>query len=127
MKICQQNLLHAKELQKQAYNKDVKLCNYALGEKVWLNSQYIKTKQNQKLEAKFFRSFQVFHLVSKQTYKLKLTTKWRIHVIFYVLLLEQDITKIKQVDKYLELELNGSKDKKYEIEEFRNIPYITRL
>ena len=28
--------------------------------KVWLNSKYIKTKQNRKLETKFFEFFQVF-------------------------------------------------------------------
>ena len=57
MNIYQQNLLHIQELQKRAYDKGVKPQSYAPGEKVWLNSKYIKTKQNQKLEAKFFWSF----------------------------------------------------------------------
>ena len=55
--ICQQNLLHAQELQKRAYDKGIKPQSYAPGEKVWLNNKYIKTKQNQKLEAKFFGPF----------------------------------------------------------------------
>ena len=70
--VCQENLHHAQELQKQAHNKRVKPRGYASGEKAWLNSKYIKTKRNQKLEAKFYRLFWVLHLVRKQAYKLKL-------------------------------------------------------
>ena len=65
MNICQQNLLHAQELQKKAHDKGVKPQSYAPGEKVWLNSKYIKTKQNRKLKAKFFGFFQILHLVGK--------------------------------------------------------------
>ena len=43
--ICRKNLHHAQKLQKQAQNKGVKPWSYALGDKVWLNSKYIKTKQ----------------------------------------------------------------------------------
>ena len=46
MNICQQNLLHAQKLQKKAHNKGMKPRSYAPEEKVWLNSKYIKTKQN---------------------------------------------------------------------------------
>ena len=63
MEICQQNLLHAQELQKKAHDKGVKPQSYAPGEKVWFNSKYIKTKQNRKLEAKFFGLFQILHPV----------------------------------------------------------------
>ncbi len=75
--VCRENLQHAQELQ-----------SYAPGEKVWLNSKYIKTKQNRKLEAKFFGPFRVLHSVRKQAYKLELPKKWKIHVIFHVSLLE---------------------------------------
>lgn len=44
--IYQQNLLHFLKLQKQAHNKSWKPCTYASGEKIWLNSKYIKTNQN---------------------------------------------------------------------------------
>ena len=75
MTVCRENLYHAQELQKQAHNKGVKPRSYAPGDKVWLNSKYIKTKRNWKLEAKFFRPFQVLHPVGKQAYKLELP-KW---------------------------------------------------
>ena len=75
IEICQQNLLHAQKLQKRAHDKGVKPRSYAPGEKVWLNSKYIKTNQNQKLEDKFFGSFRIYHLVGKQAYKLDLPTK----------------------------------------------------
>ena len=66
MIVCRENLYHTQELQKRAHNKSVKPRSYAPGNKVWLNSKYIKTKRNQKLEAKFFGSFRVFHPVGKQ-------------------------------------------------------------
>ena len=47
------NLYHAQNFQKQAHDKGVKPRSYALDERVWLNSKYIKTKRNRKLEAKF--------------------------------------------------------------------------
>ena len=65
MIIYWKNLHHAQKLQKRAYNKGVKPRSYASGNKVWLNSKYIKTKQNRKLEAKFFGPFQVLHPVGK--------------------------------------------------------------
>ena len=72
MIICQQNLLHA---QKRVYDKVVKPRSYAPGDEVWLNSNYIKTKRNRKLEAKFFSPFRVLHPVGKQAYKLELPMK----------------------------------------------------
>ena len=47
----------------------------------------------------FFRSFQVFHIIWKQTYKLKLLTKLMIDDLFHISLLEQNITNKRQVDK----------------------------
>lgn len=72
--ICQQNLLHTQKFQKQTYDKNKKLCNYTPSENFWLNNKYIKTKQNQKLERKFFDLFRVFHLMGKQFYKPELYT-----------------------------------------------------
>ena len=46
MAIYRENLQHAQELQKRAHNKGIKPRSYAPGEKVWLNSKYIKIKRN---------------------------------------------------------------------------------
>ncbi len=89
MTIYGENLYHAQKLQKQYHNKATKPRSYIPGDKVWLNSKYIKTKnRNCKLEVKFFESFRVLYPVGKQAYKLELLKKWRIYDIFYVLLLE---------------------------------------
>ena len=93
MVIYCKNLHHAQELQKQAHNKGVKPWSYVPGKKVWLNSKFIKTKQNRKLEAKFFGPFRVLHPVGKQAYELELPKKWRMHDVFHVSLLEKDIPK----------------------------------
>ena len=114
MTICQKNFYHAQELQKQAHNKSIKPKSYAPGDKVWLNSKYSKTKQNQKLEAKFFGPFQVLYLVGKQAYKLKLPKKWRIHNIFHMSLLEQVTTKKERVEKVPELDA-GDNSEEYEV------------
>ena len=42
--ICQKNLQQAQNLQKRAHDKSTKPKSYVLGDKVWLNSKYIKTK-----------------------------------------------------------------------------------
>ena len=94
-----ENLQHAQELQKQAHNKGTKPRSYTSSEKVWLNSKYIKTKCNRKLEVKFFGPFRVLHLVGSQAYKLELPKQWRIHDVFHVSLLEQDIIRKGRVDK----------------------------
>ena len=57
MAVCQQNLHHAQELQKQAHDKGVKPQSYASGDKVWLSSKHLRTKWNRKLEAKFLGLF----------------------------------------------------------------------
>ena len=75
MIVCRENLHHAQELRKRGHNKGVKPRSYAPGNKVWLNSKYIKTKRNRKLEAKFFGPFRVLHPVGKQAYKLELPKK----------------------------------------------------
>ncbi len=75
MAVCRENFQYAQELQKQYHNKYAKPRSYALGDKVWLNSKYIKTKRNWKLEAKFFGPFRVLHPVGKQAYKIELPKK----------------------------------------------------
>ena len=75
MIVCRENLHHAQELQKRGHNKEVNPRSYAPGDKVWLNSKYIKTKRNRKLEAKFFGPFRILHPIGKQVYKLELPKK----------------------------------------------------
>ena len=66
MFVCWEKLYHAQELQKRAHNKVVKPRSYAPGDKIWLNSKYIKTKRNCMLETIFFGPFWVLHPVGKQ-------------------------------------------------------------
>ena len=115
MTVCQENINHTQELQKQTHNKGVKSKSYAPGDIIWLNNKYTKTKQNQKLKAKFFRSFWVLHLVGKQAYKLKLSKKCRSHNVFYMSLLEQDTTRKKQVEKIPESDADHN-SKEYKVE-----------
>ena len=117
--ICRENLYQAQELQKRAYNKGVKPQSYAPSEKVWLNSKFIKTKRNRKLEAKFFGPFQVLHSVGKQAYKLELPRNWRIHNIFHVSPLEHDTTRKGREFSVLEFE-PGDNDKEYKVEAIRD-------
>lgn len=72
MIVCRKNLHHAQKFQQQAHNKAVKPGSYVFGNKIWLDNKYIKTKHNQKLEAKFFELFRVLHPIGKQAYKLEL-------------------------------------------------------
>ena len=65
MAVCQQNLHHAQELQKQVHNKGVKPWSYAPDDKVWLSNKHLKTKRNRKLEAKFLDLFWVLYPVGK--------------------------------------------------------------
>ena len=129
MAACKENLQHAQKLQKRAHNKGTKPRSYASGEKIWLNSKYIKTKRNRKLEAKFFGPFRVLHPVGSQAYKLELPKRWRIHDIFHVSLLEQNITRKGRVDEkraeQLEFEA-GSNNEEYEVEDIRDSAVYAR-
>ena len=123
--IYQNNLQHAQDLQKRAQDKDTKPKSFTPGHKVWVNSKYIKIKRNQKLEAKFFRPFQVLHPLGKQPYKLKLPKNWRIYDVFYVLLLEQVTIKKGWVDNNV-TEFETGNDKEYEVEGIRNSAVYTK-
>ena len=123
--VCRKNLHHAQELQKRAHNKGVRPKSYTPGDKVWLNSKYIKTKRNRKLEAKFFGPFRVLHLLGTQTYKLKLPKKWRIYNVFHISLLEQDTTRKKRVEKVPKLDA-GDNSEEYKIEVIWDSAVYTR-
>ena len=89
--------------------------SYTLNNEVWLNSKYIKTKQNRKLKTKFFGLFQILHSVGKQVYKLELLKKWRLYDVFHISLLEQNTTKKERVKKVLKLD-GGNNSKEYKVE-----------
>ena len=59
----------------------------------------------------------MFYPTGKQAYKLELQKRWRIHDIFHMLLLEQNITKKEQIDKkVIKLKFETGKSKKYKVE-----------
>ena len=90
-----------------------------------MNSKYIKTKRNRKLEAKFFGPFRVLHPVGKQAYKLELPKKWRIYDVFHVSLLEQDTTRKGRVHEAEELDA-GDDSGEYEVEAIRDSAVYAR-
>ena len=75
IEVCCQNPFYAQKLQKKAHDKKIKSRSYASGEKIWLNSKYIKTQKNKKPKNQFFEPFRVFHTIRKYAYKLELSTK----------------------------------------------------
>ena len=117
--VYRENLQHNQKLQKRAHYKGTKPKSYVSGEKIWLNSKYIKTKRNRKLEAKFFGFFRVLHPVGSQAYKLELPKRWRNHDVFHVSLLEQDTIKKGWLDEktveQLEFEAGGNNEE-YKVE-----------
>lgn len=72
----------------------------------------------------------MLHPISKQAYKIELPKKRRIYDVFYISLLEQDITKREQMDKtrsWMEFENNsGSEEYKFEAI-YDNAIYINKL
>ena len=129
MIVCRRNLHHAQKLQKRAHDKGVKPRNYAPSDKVWLNSKYIKTKQNWKLKAKFFGPFQVLYPIKKEAYKLELLRKWRFHDVLHVSLLEQDTIRKGQVDekvRQIEFDAGNNKSRKYKVEAIRDSAVYVR-
>lgn len=122
MEVCCQNLLHVQELQKRAYNKGVESRNFAPDKKIWLNRKYIKIKRNKKLENKFIGSFRVLHIVEKQTYKIELPTKYKIHNLSYVSLLKWQMIKKRRVGNLSESEkeFELGDNKKYKVKAIVN-------
>ena len=127
MIIYRENLYHAQKLQKHAHNKSAKSRSYVSNNKVWLNSKYIKNKQNWKLEAKFFEPFQVLCPIGKQAYKLKLSKKCRIYDIFHMSLLEQDTTRKERVDENVtKLDTGDNKSGEYKVGSIYDSKVYTR-
>ena len=93
-----------------------------------MKSKDLKTKRNHKFEIKFFRPFQILHPVENQAYKLELPKRWRIHDVFDLSLLEQDITRKGQAEeKTLQLEFeDDGKGEEYEVEAIRDTAFCAK-
>ena len=88
IEMFQKVLSHAQIKQKKYADVRMKFMKYAIDDHVWLRNKNIRTKRNKKLEWKQFESFEIFDKINKQVYKLVLSTRWRIHNVFHVFLLE---------------------------------------
>ena len=88
IEVLQKILSHAQTKQKKYADARMKFMKYAIDDHVWLRSKNIRTKRNRKLEWKQFESFEILDKMNKQVYKLALSTRWRIHNVFHVFLLE---------------------------------------
>lgn len=102
MGVCKEAILAAQETQATYANRHRKSREYSVGDYVWLNTKYIRTKRNRKLEFKNFGPFLITHVIGKQSYRLKLPDRWRIHNVFHVSLLEKDSSKQGEVNPRLE-------------------------
>ena len=68
----------------------------------------------------------MLHPIGKQVYKLEFFKKLKMHIVFYISLLEQDITKKRRVDENV-TKLDASKDdsEEYKVEViWKNEVYI---
>ena len=81
-----------------------------------MSKEYIKTKKNPKPEDKYLGPFEILEAVGKQAYKLKLSSKWRIHPVFHVSFLEKDVTRREAVDQKIADQLDFEEEKQLELE-----------
>ena len=57
------------------------------GQKVWLDSQNLKTSYHKKIGPKREGPFEIEEVLGPVTYRLKLPISWKIHNVFHVVLL----------------------------------------
>ena len=106
IEMFQKILNHVQIRQKKYANVRMKFMKYVIDDHVWLRSKNIRTKRNRKLEWKQFESFEIFDKIDKQVYKLVLSTRWRIHNVFHVFLLE--LVKKKKESSFIQRSLATS-------------------
>jgi hypothetical protein len=61
---------------------------FTVGQKVWLDTQNMKTNYHKKMATKQEGPFKVKEVLGPVTYQLKLPTTWKIHNIFHAMLLK---------------------------------------
>ena len=98
MKPLKVNLTESQELQAFHHNNHIMEHTYRPGDSVWSSGKHIKTKRNLKLEHKYLGLFEILQAVGKQAYKFKFFSKWRIHSVFHVSLLERLVKRNEAVD-----------------------------
>ena len=93
MVVCKKIMLAAQQSQAEYADEYRKLRDYKVDGYVWLDTKYIRTKRNRKLEFKNFGPFLITDVVDSQSYQLKLSDRWRIPSVFHVSLLKEDSSK----------------------------------
>ena len=61
---------------------------FQLGQKVWLDSQNLKTFYHKKMAPKREGPFEIVEVLGPLTYRLKLPKSWKIHDVFHATLLK---------------------------------------
>ena len=111
---CRENIAEAQLTQVRYYDRMHQERLYKLGKKVWLNGKYINTKRARKLEQKMFGPFSITKIVGKHAYELELPSRWRIHPVFHVSLLEKDSSKRGEYAKENDIELDPGEDEDHQ-------------
>jgi Integrase zinc binding domain/Integrase core domain len=70
---------------------------FTVGQKVWLDTQNVKTNYHKKMAPKCEEPFEIEEVLGPVTYQLKLPTTWKIHHVFHAVLLKP----------YVETEVHG--------------------
>ena len=61
---------------------------FQLGQKVWLDSQHLKTLYHKKMAPKREGPFKIVEVLGPLTYQLELPSSWKIHDVFHATLLK---------------------------------------
>jgi hypothetical protein len=70
---------------------------FTVGQKVWLDTRNMKTNYHKKMAPKREEPFEIEEVLGPVTYQLKLPNTWKIHNVFYAVLLKP----------YVETEVHG--------------------
>ena len=73
--------------------KQSKFTPFEKGQKVWLDTQNFKTGHHKKIAPKREGPFEIEETLRPVTYRLKLPESWKIHNVFYAILLQPYIEK----------------------------------